>query len=201
MSDYGTVIPLGGASIIATDDHPGYAPGRFYVPFGQGAAFAGAASATGIASFAFGVIKRRISISKLGARITTGSAGNFQLAVYGHDVASAAPSGLMRATGSISTATAALVDGSLTSAVVLEPGFYWFGQQVDNTGAIFMSQGASTLSFVSTIGSQSGAISSSVTQASGLSTPATFGSWPASLVGAAFTELPTRAPLVQFQVA
>ena len=192
---------LGGAPV--KKNHPGYVAGRYYLPSGQGLGIVGATLTVGTTYLSFGAIEDRITVSQLGARITTVSAGgNFQLAVYAHDATTGMPGKLVASTGSGSTAAAGIVNNALASNVTLEPGFYWFAIQSDNATAVFMVEGSNSLAFLSMIGSGTGAINGSASsQAAALSTPATFGTWPVDLTGAPFTEIQARGPLLQFLVA
>lgn len=187
----------------ARKSHPGYVAGRYYVPSGQGLGIVGATLTVGTTYLSFGSIEERITVSQLGARVATVSAGgNFQLAVYAHDAATGMPGKLVASTGSGSTAATGIVNNALAANATIEPGFYWFALQSDNSTAVFMVAGSNSFAFLSLIGSGTGAINGSGTsQAAAVTTPGTFGTWPADLTGAPFTEFQARGPLLQFLVA
>ncbi|MBA9067996.1 hypothetical protein FHR71_001731 [Methylobacterium sp. RAS18] len=191
---------------IDTADHPGYVPGLFYQPFGQGAPTGGGTLANATIYLGFGVIKSRTAISQLGARVSTVSAGgNFQLGLYAHNASTGKPSLRVGNTGSGSTASATTVNAAVTGGpIIVEPGNYWFALQSDNTTAQFLSQGLTSGNHGALVGSASNALGVSMNQQlCGLSTSAgTFGTWPDDISGATFTELlgTGRAPLMQFLV-
>lgn len=191
---------------IDVADHPGYVAGRFYAPFGQGAPIAGVVLSPTAMYLGFGVIKERITLSQLQARITTLAAGgNFQLAIYNHDPATAKGSTLVAATVSGSTAAAAQVNAAFTGGdVTLEPGPYWFALEVDNATAVFLAQGPSSLNQFSLIGSVTGIGGALNVQVAGsiINTGITFGTWPADISGMAQNEISNgRIPLIAFLVA
>jgi hypothetical protein len=191
---------------IDVADHPGYVAGRYYLPFGQGAVTSGAALATGQIYLTFAIIKERITISQLGVRLTTASAGgNFQLGVYSHNTATASPGVLEGFTGSGSTASATLVNVATTAGQVLEAGPHWFAIQADNATAVFLAQALASPAHVALVGDPTAAIpagTSNGSQTVGVSTPATFGTWPADLSAATLTNTTIgRIPLIQFLVA
>lgn len=183
-------------------DHPGYVPGRYYIPFGQGASAAGSANSTALMYLGFGVIKERITISQLGARVTTvASGGNFQLAIYSHNAATGKPGTLVGRTNSGGTGSGTNVRAALASNATLEPGNYWFAHQMDNTTGILLAQGITSFNHGSMIGSEASVITSPSLFVAGYSTPITgFGAWPADLTGATLTE-GIRPAAIEFLVA
>lgn len=190
---------------IDTADHPGYVAGRYYQPFGQGAPVAGGTLSAVLMYLGFGVIKQRITVSQLGARLTTASAGgSFQLGLYNHNPATGKPSTKVGNTGSGSTASATTVNVALPAATVIEPGNYWFAVEVDNGTAAFLSQGLTSGNHSSLIGSDTNALGVSATQQMcGFSTNVgAFGTWPDDLSAATFAELigTGRPALIQFLV-
>ncbi|TXN33886.1 hypothetical protein [Methylobacterium sp. WL19] len=184
-------------------DHPGYVPGRFYLPSGQGGSLTGAVTVVGTAYFAFGIIKERITVSQLGVQVTAASAGgNFQLALYSHNPATGLPSTLAGATGSGTTAGTNLVNVALSASATIEPGFYWFAYNCDNATAVCLSVGGTNTSPAAQIGSANGAIiNSSSGQLAGLTAPIAFGAWPADVGALTFTIMTARVPMIQFLVA
>lgn len=87
-------------------------------------------------------ISRRQTFSDLGARVVTNNAGNFQLAIYACS-ATGRPTGTYLAkTGSLSTASAGLISGTLGGNVTLDPGTYFYGINLDNNVATFTGNAA-----------------------------------------------------------
>lgn len=189
-------------------DHPGYIAGNWYQPV-LGTAGAGAALANGSIRLLPFFLKQRITISDLGARITTAaSGGNIQLAIYASSPNTKMPTGSqLAATGSISTTSTGTVSADISGAdVTLEPGFYWMAVNADATaGATVVCQtlNTATISMSNLIGSATlSDISSGAGNASMyLSTPVAFNTW-GDLTGATFTKNNgTNSALVFFKVA
>ena len=188
---------------VDTADHPGYVPGRRYVPFGMGAPATGAAGVAGTVFTGAGVIKSRCTLSELHIRMTTaGSAGNFAMAIYAHDPAKGGPTGLPLAT-SVNGATGSTgpMTVALNANVTLEPGVYWFAIQMDVGSPVYLSQGNGSSNHLALFGSAGHPIGNGASaQASGYSISGTFGTWP-DLTSASLTEQSSRAPYVGFTVA
>lgn len=188
---------------LGITDHPGYVPGRYYLPGNQGVVVSASTGAAGRIFFFLGTVLQRITISQLGARVVTTSAGgSFQLAIYNHNQATGNPGTLVAATGSGVTDTADLVNVSFSANQTIEPGNYWFGLNCDNGTATFFSIGGISYSAGATIGSATAAIVNSTTgQLAGVSVNMAFGTWASDLTGQTFTERATRVPIIQFLVA
>ncbi|MCJ2127356.1 hypothetical protein [Methylobacterium sp. E-045] len=198
-------VTTGAARWVKNDtaDHPGYIAGKYYLPFGMGGSVTGAIIAAGLASFGFGSIKQRITISQLGAQVTASSAGgNFQMAVYAHNPLTGMPSALIGSTSSATTAGTNLVNAPLSANIQLEPGQYWFALACDNITAAFLGVGGASTAFAATIGSATGAITNSSSgQLAALTSPITFGTWPTDGSQMAFTPNAARSPMIQFLIA
>ena len=85
------------------------------------------------------LITRTITISDLGARVTTNVAGkNIAIAIYAHDASTNLPTGTpVAATGNISAASAAVVSADITgSDVTLTPGLFWQAVWTDGSVAL-----------------------------------------------------------------
>jgi len=104
-------------------------------PFGFECWF-GAPMSSGVIYFYAFPLTRRITLSDLGARLVTSSAGgNFALAIYASE--RGRPAGMpLAATGNMSTTSATLVTSSITGGnVTLAPGIYWSAIWQDNATA------------------------------------------------------------------
>lgn len=191
---------------LASADHPGFVAGRWYFPLSGVTLAAGAAiSANSIRMLPF-MLKQRITISDLAARVSTTSAsGNFQLAIYGSLATTKYPTGnVLAATGNMSTTSSGGVTADITGAdVQLEPGLYWMAINQDNSTAVYQTIGAGAIHALELIGS---ATESNFSSASGvpgfyLSFAQTFGTWP-DLTGQTMVEGSSGAnAMIHFKVA
>jgi hypothetical protein len=87
------------------------------------------------------VISAPITISRLGVRVNTTSAGgNLGLAIYASDPITGLPTGDPLGTTSVSTASAGLVEAT-TSINIPAGGLYWYAFNCDNATATFMVVG------------------------------------------------------------
>jgi hypothetical protein len=194
---------------IDTADHPGYIPGNWYYPSGTQVA-TGAAFATGSVRLIPFIIKYRVSISNLGARINTAAAGgNAQYAIYGHNSGTGRPTGsALATTANIGTATSGNASATIAGgSITLEPGIYWFGVNIDAAagtgGVVFQTQNNATSLMTTLVGSPSentaasGATSTSLC----LTVSQAFGTWP-DLTSATFSESTgTGSAVLHFKVA
>ena len=133
-------------------DHPGYVAGRWYAPYGMMGLATGNSMNT--IRFTLLTIEERVTISDLGARVTTVSAGGlFGLAIYAMSATTKLPTGTpLASVMGLSTATATAVTGALAANVQLEPGQYWGAVIVDNTTAIFHAVSGGSGVMLTTIG-------------------------------------------------
>lgn len=186
---------------LGVSDHPGYIANNWYTQLQAYGSTTGSAPGLGSIRIYPGYIAERVTISALGLRVGTLSAGgNVQAAVYANNAATGRPTGsALVSTASMSTAST----GSVNAAVSLqiEPGLYWWASNCDNGTAVFESLSTTAPSLSAMIGSATqgnalpsprGSLALSVAQA--------FGTWP-DLTSASFTELLTATvPIVQFKV-
>lgn len=85
-------------------------------------------------------VRHAVSVTDLGARVTTiSAAGNFRVGIYANDPATNKATVCLGSVGGLSTGTAAVVSGTLASAVSLSPGAYWGALQCDNSTAVFQA--------------------------------------------------------------
>jgi hypothetical protein len=174
--------------------HPGYVPGNYYALSPYVSVSGGAALAANTIRTYPIVISKPLRVAELAARVTTTSAGgNFQLAIYANNPATARPTGTaLCSTGNLSTASGAAVSGAVT-AVTLAPGTYWFASNQDNAAAAYQAltngtiftgyfAGSATLANV-TSGASGAMLSLTVAQA--------FNTWP-DLTSGSFTESTTN---------
>lgn len=178
--------------------HPGYVAGNYYALYPYVSVQAGAALAANTIRLTPFVLTKPLKVAELAVRLTTASAsGNFQLAIYANNPATARPTGsALCSTASLSTTTAVPVSGSVTQAT-LAPGCYWFASNQDNavaayqalTNGIFVGGhliGSTTLANVT-----SGFTSTLLT----LTVAQTYGTWP-DLTAGSFTESTTNLTCV-----
>lgn len=124
-------------------NHPGYIAGNWYpaVPSTVATLASGITLTTTSTRFIPFIVKQRVTITELGARVNTASSGGlFGLAIYAASPTTNKPVGtpLASVTG-LSTTTVAVVSAALGAPVTLEPGLYWQAAQVDNTVATFQT--------------------------------------------------------------
>lgn len=200
------ISSLNGVNIngYPANDFSGYVANSWYVPAGiEGSTTATGTPGNGTIELFPAVIKQKMTISTLGARITTLSAGgNCQFAIYATNAATGRPTGsALVSTASVSTAATGNVNSA--ASVQLSAGIYWFATNCDNatvafnviSGAFF--SGMSKM-FGSTI-SQSDAFAGQTL--TGLSVTQTFGTWP-SLTSASFGDVTINIiPTILFKVA
>lgn len=174
-----------------------YVANRWYVPIGLGTTSSGGAPGANVISLHPGFIAQKCTLSALGTRISTLSAGgNFQHAIYANSSAMRPTGNALASTASISTAAT----GSLNAAVSvqIDVGWYWFATNFDNATAAANSLNSNAFQLAPVIGStsqQNVLVSSTFT---GLSVAQTYGTWP-DLTSASFTDSFTT-PVVQFKV-
>lgn len=173
----------GAAAWVRQDnaDFFGYIAGNYYhgvnAVVGVGAAISG-----GNVRLHPIIIKERVSISELGARVTTAESGkSFQLAIYATDQVTKLPAGTpLGVTASLSAGSTGVMTAAITGgAVTLEPGVYWVGINTDTTTAVFQAYGTNTTFVSALVGGTAAQISSGTGSSLPYLTVAqTFGSWP-----------------------
>jgi hypothetical protein len=189
---------------IDINDHPGYVAGKYMVPAGW-SQFSTAAAGINTMRAGYGVVKERLTISELFARVTgTATAGaNFQLALYTVDPATKNPQTLLGNTASLSGAAAAVVSGALSGGnVTLEPGGYWFVFNTDNATPTFMTLNVAQVVYNSLFGSSSlsTALLSS-TNFVGKTVAQSFGTWPSDASAMSWADSSGVIPAIGFLVA
>jgi hypothetical protein len=181
---------------LGQSDHPGYVAngGNQWYPTHHDAftAVGNSSNLNQINISAF-IIKERLTISALGAHISTAaSGGDLQLALYRDGIDSSnthRPAALIDKTGSLSTTNAGFVSGALGSNQQLEPALYWVAWNADNSTVRINSTGSATTMQSYMIGSATGDNTVSPTAlTTHLLVSQTFGTWPSTLAGSTFTE-------------
>lgn len=182
---------------------PRYVAGRRYVPAGPSITAAGVAPGAGSIRLFPGIIEDTITLSALGLRIGIVSAGgNAAAAIYGYDPTTLLPTGLpVSSSANISTASVANIFAAASGQLISN--LYWFASNMDNGTAAATSVGVNDLSMLQLIGGSADA-DLGANSLVGLSTPATFGTWPdltGLTVGSGFTEVIAVAtiPIVEFK--
>jgi len=184
---------------------PAFIVGNWYAPIPYASYAAGAALVQDSARFIPFVLQHAITISDLGARITTlHAANNIQLAIYANNATTIRPTGSdLAATGNITTASTGAVSADIAgSDVTLQPGLYWMG--VNSSGSTVVCQTIAAAASLSSyfIGATAlGTVTSGGTSmVFNLSTPLTFGTW-GDLTSATWTQNATNAYAVVFMKA
>jgi len=189
------VVTPGGAVWVKEDlaDHPGYISGNWYHGnIGMSLAAGSALAANAIRSIPF-VLKSRVTISQLAARITTAAAaGNLQLAIYANNPLTGTPTGpALATTASQSTAATGPFTLPLLANATLEAGVYWLAANADNSTVVCQAYAAAQVVAGFLVGSPN------LTDITGAATTAalvmslgaqTFGTWP-DLTGQTFTRV------------
>jgi hypothetical protein len=177
--------PCGSSSSLNPALQPAFISGRWYLP-----AFAQVASGSGLTAnrmvFVPFILLQPMTITDIGVRIISASSGtNVSEAIYASNGATGKPTGSPLAyTGSLSSATAANVDGPLSagsgSNVTLAAGIYWYGTNADTSGVSCQGWSTSSVWMSSLFGSASQSNIDAGAIVVGLSVYAaqTFGTWP-----------------------
>lgn len=185
-----------------------YVAGNYCIPPRTSPASGTAPGANSLRLFPLVNIGKRVTVSELGARVTTAQASeNFRCGIWAHNQSTGRPTGAVLAeTGNISTTSTGNISGALGSNLSVEPGDgirAWIGLVCSHATPAFASILPAAELFASTIGTATIAnlLSSSTTLICGLSVPHTFGALP-DLTSATFTEVSgTTIPLVFFRLA
>lgn len=184
-----------------------YVPGRWYMPDSRETVLGPslAMSAANTLRLTPAVIHRTVTISSLGATVTTGEAGkNIQLGIYAASPTTAYPTTLVAKTGSMTTDATGSKTASITGGnVTLTPGLYWWTINTDGTAVAMVTGVTATLQGPVMIGSTTiGNVVGNAVTLMALTTPDTFGTWTANISGNTFTEITNnRRAVVAFQVA
>jgi hypothetical protein len=211
-SSTGSLLTLSGsAKVYSTNttedvapDHPGYVSGRYYPTLNTGSAYTTNAVTANRIYLTRCLVKERVTISELGARVTAAVAStNIQCALYNSSPTTKLPTTLICNTGNLSSASVAAVSGALAGGnQAVEPGAYWFA---------VCASGAPTLVSAATPPQVSAWFDGSTTQTNVLNAgglfngwillAATFGTWP-DLTSASLSEQATTImPVGTFKVA
>lgn len=173
--------------------HPGYVSGSWY--FGQQHPVFGTGAAQGANNIRLYpiFIGKAMTVTSLGARITTGAvSSNIALALY-HNV-NGRPGTLIDHTASIGSVSTGAVNAVLSGgSVVLPAGWYWIASCTDNAAVVCVgiSSSANNPWGPEFIGSATQTdVNSTGSVVIGLSFAGTFGTWP-DLTGQTFTNVTT----------
>lgn len=176
----------------------GYASGNWYPSVPEGSVANGSALAANSIRYHPFLIREKVTLSDLGARVTTAAAsGNIQLAIYRMNMSTRRPTGTaLTSTPSISTASATTVNSGAAlngGNVTLEPGWYFFALNVDSTAG-----GTVSFSYISISSNFQSGVMGSTTQATiaggqatgsfFLTSSQTYGTW-GDVTSATFTEV------------
>lgn len=184
--------------------HPGFVAGNWYLPaFYTALAATPAVNGANTVNCSFGSLLRPATISAIGNRITTASAGgNVQFAIYDNG-SWGRPGNLLVATGNVSTTSTGVVNGS--AAISLPAGNFWWCQNSDNGTVALQSQatgsGNTAQSYLGAA-AQTNAGAGPGVNTTGIAFSQTFGTWPTFTSSTSWTEIQTNiAPYIAFRVS
>jgi hypothetical protein len=172
-----------GAAIWVRQDNAdffGYVSTRFYHGI-LGTQAGGAAIGGNAVKLHPIVIKERVIISELAARVITAEATkNFQLGIYAAHPTTRFPTGNpLATTASMSCGVTGAMSGDITD-ITLDPGLYWVAMNTDSTTAVWSTYGSGGNNIPLILGTTSASQSASgnASSTSVLSFNHTFGTWP-----------------------
>jgi hypothetical protein len=150
------------------------------------------------------IVRRSVTLQRLGIRIVTGAAGNMQLAIYASN--DSRPSGApLASTPSMSTASATIVESTFSGGnVTLQPGLYFIGANTDNASTVYQSYiiGETFVNFLmggTSAAQTTGAFNTAVAL---YFISQTFGTWPTIPTNQVFSFATSNSvPAAFFQVA
>lgn len=172
-----------GRSVMSGEPLPS---GRWLIPEGPQTLGTGAALGADSMRGFRGYIRRAVTITGLGLRVTTAAAsGNARIHVYASNATSLAPTGApVHSTANLSTASTGIVTETSIS-VALSEGWYWFLTLCDTNAAtaVFQALGSTSLSQSQSYGSATAATTLGAGAAiTSIARSTTFGS-PPTLTG------------------
>lgn len=191
--------------IIGSADHPGYVANNYYFPIGTSLGTTGVTKSAATMSLIPGIVKSRITISNLLARIgTTSAGGKVQCAIYAADPTTKKPTGSqLVASADISTTSAGWVAGA--ASLQLEPGLYWWAANMDNATATLLAAQLGMMESTQLVGTATannlGSGSGGATFQGLTTAVAAYNTW-GDLTSATFADITTAiSSLIAFQVA
>lgn len=186
---------------------PVYVSGRWYMPDSRELALAAglAMNAANTLRLTPALIHRSVTISELGAVVTTGEAGrNIQLGVYASSATTALPTTLIGRTGSMTTDATGNKTSAITGGnVALPVGLVWWGINTDGTAVACTVGTSGGLTGAIAIGSTTlGNVIGNAVTLTALTTAMTFNTWTADITANSFTEITnSRRAAIAFKVA
>ena len=198
------------AAAVPAGIGPAYSANQWYWPWpflgvpGQSAA----SSSSGTIYFLPFILPTKITINQLATLVTQASttSGNFQLAIYGSDLATGKPTGaVLISTGNMSTGAIARVQSAVLTSVQLNAGFYWMAlnQNANAITGAFIIPATLGYSWMSTLwGGADQAVASMATMGNMcLSMTQAFGTWPTVNPATPTATTSNWGALIQFKVA
>lgn len=157
--------------------------GRIYPILRNVRVTAGTASQSGQIRCTPFPIFQATTITELGSRVTTASAGqNFQLAIYANDAAAMKPTGVaLASTGNVSAAATGGIGAAISqTSVTLQPGLYWFCTNCSDATIALLAIDIATTWGMWTIGESTwaNALAGSAQLSIAVAYTQTFGTWP-----------------------
>ncbi len=188
VNDAGDTITVAAA---AAAPHPGYIAGNFYLPMSSVVSAGTALTANSIRCVPF-FLPQPVTITHLGVRITTASAGgNLKVALYANNATTGRPTGsALASTGNIATDSVTIISAAIAeTSVTLQPGVYWMCAWADNATVVCRAQSAASGTAPQLIGSTTEATinNTSTGAAFTVACAKTYGAWP-SMTSESFTE-------------
>lgn len=212
-SSTGSLLSLTGLATVAViarsgdlngNDHPGYVAGRWYKPLPHAAYASGNTFSTTATKFVPWAVRERVTISDLGARVTTAAGGGtVRLGIYASNSITKDPTGTVLGECTVSTTSTGAVSGALAANLTLEPGLYWQAGQSDSNTAVIQAVTSSVAHTAAMIGN---ATLATVTNTSTLgfvhyTAPIAFTSGLTDVTSETFTAQTSSAFIAFFKVA
>lgn len=177
--------PSGGTTVLG----PAYQASRWYRETGASPTAGAALSITTTYCYPY-TSRATFTTNAVGVDISAFGTSTFQVALY-NDSGGLPSTLIQNSAGVVDTATGA-ISAALTSTQITGPAVIWKCLQAGDVTVRFLSNAPGGGAGVDSIGS--GALGNSISVAgnvTGKSTPGTFGTWPASLVGNTWTDVTT----------
>lgn len=179
---------LGGSGTgVSGAPFPGYVSGNWYAPYLSAVPTNGGGGANVSLVLALHYFPQAVTITALGIKVTTASAGNAMVGLYAHNATTGQPTGpaLASITG-LSTASTGVVSAALGAPVAFPAGFYWAASELDNATAALQTFQNGALTRSTTSGSPTMA-NVALTNMLGFAVTNTYGSFP-DLTAASFND-------------
>lgn len=179
-----------GAAVWVLQGDPNPIAGNWFTPDGATLSGTGAALAsTSVVTLVPFKLPCRMTISHVGAKITTIGSTNAQFGIYNASATTRLPTTNIDKTASIANTSLGFISGALGSSRQLEAGLYWFGVEVNDVTCAFAAVNALSTFLSSVVGNTTLSNLSGSTAANMMTSVAAtqaFGTW-GDLTGATWS--------------